>query len=262
MSKLVDTFLVFQDPSNGDNWPESERACEGESQTPEQEQDEKEQKSCDDDLSPEEKALVQRKYHLQELLESELTYVQDLEQCVDYIKYMRESKDKEEADIPMPEDLKAGKDRMVFGNIEAIFEWHRDFFRKNLEKCIKQPLELGQLFKKSERKFQMYVVYCQNKPKSEFIVSEYIDNYFEEIRHKLGFKLRLTDLLIVGALIEARSCERFAKLAPYLDDTLQTFYLSLLKSEARHYQDYLALAEQASQYYGELTHDRVSAVTG
>ena len=35
------------------------------------------------------------------------------------------------------------------------------------------------MFKKSEKKFQMYVVYCQNKPKSEFIVSAHIDTYFE-----------------------------------------------------------------------------------
>ncbi|MBB71309.1 MAG: tRNA-(ms[2]io[6]A)-hydroxylase [Legionellales bacterium] len=54
---------------------------------------------------------------------------------------------------------------------------------------------------------------------------------------------RLVDLLIIGAFIEARSCERFAKIAPYLDEELQRFYLSLLKSEARHYQDYLSLAE-------------------
>lgn len=96
----------------------------------------------------------------------------------------------------MPEDLRAGKDRMIFGNIEAIYEWHRDNFLKNLESCIDKPIELGLLFKKYDRKFQMYVVYCQNKPKSEYIVSEYIDTYFEEIRLKLGFKLRLTDLLI------------------------------------------------------------------
>ncbi|MBX2807026.1 MAG: tRNA-(ms[2]io[6]A)-hydroxylase [Cellvibrionaceae bacterium] len=57
---------------------------------------------------------------------------------------------------------------------------------------------------------------------------------------------RLVDTLIVGAIIEARSCERFAILAPYLDDELQTFYLSLLKSEARHYQDYLSLAKAAA----------------
>ncbi|WP_332705988.1 tRNA isopentenyl-2-thiomethyl-A-37 hydroxylase MiaE [Plesiomonas shigelloides] len=53
----------------------------------------------------------------------------------------------------------------------------------------------------------------------------------------------LVDKLIIGAFIEARSCERFAKLAPYLDEALGRFYLSLLRSEARHYQDYLSLAQ-------------------
>ncbi len=57
---------------------------------------------------------------------------------------------------------------------------------------------------------------------------------------------RLVDVLIVGAIIEARSCERFAALAPHLDETLADFYTSLLKSEARHYQDYLKLAQQAN----------------
>lgn len=57
---------------------------------------------------------------------------------------------------------------------------------------------------------------------------------------------RLVDVLIVGAFIEARSCERFAKIAPHLDSELKAFYQSLLKSEARHYQDYLALATKAS----------------
>ena len=54
---------------------------------------------------------------------------------------------------------------------------------------------------------------------------------------------KLVDILIIGAFIEARSCERFAKLAPYLDEELEAFYRSLLKSEARHYQDYLRLAK-------------------
>ena len=57
---------------------------------------------------------------------------------------------------------------------------------------------------------------------------------------------RLIDTLIVGAIIEARSCERFARLAPHLDDELEKFYLSLLKSEARHFQDYLKLAQKAA----------------
>ncbi len=58
---------------------------------------------------------------------------------------------------------------------------------------------------------------------------------------------RLTDSLIVGALIEARSCERFAKIAPHLDPELTKFYTSLLRSEARHYKDYLTLAQGYSK---------------
>ncbi len=55
---------------------------------------------------------------------------------------------------------------------------------------------------------------------------------------------KLVDILIIGAFIEARSCERFAKIAPLLDPELGAFYHSLLKSEARHFKDYLALAER------------------
>ncbi|MEZ9832706.1 tRNA isopentenyl-2-thiomethyl-A-37 hydroxylase MiaE [Vibrio breoganii] len=54
----------------------------------------------------------------------------------------------------------------------------------------------------------------------------------------------LIDKLIIGAFIEARSCERFAALAPHMDEDIQNFYISLLRSEARHYQDYLTLAQQ------------------
>ena len=54
----------------------------------------------------------------------------------------------------------------------------------------------------------------------------------------------LIDKLIVGAYIEARSCERFAKLAPHVDKHLGEFYISLLRSEARHFQDYLTLAKE------------------
>ncbi len=59
--------------------------------------------------------------------------------------------------------------------------------------------------------------------------------------------VRLVDTLIVGAYIEARSCERFAALEPHLDDPqLAAYYRSLFKAEARHYRDYLELAEAAA----------------
>jgi tRNA-(ms[2]io[6]A)-hydroxylase len=54
--------------------------------------------------------------------------------------------------------------------------------------------------------------------------------------------LKLLDMLLVGALIEARSCERFARLAPRLPDRLRRFYRGLLASESRHFEHYLGFA--------------------
>jgi tRNA-(ms[2]io[6]A)-hydroxylase len=55
---------------------------------------------------------------------------------------------------------------------------------------------------------------------------------------------RLLDLLLCGALIEARSCERFAGLVPVLPGPIAGFYAGLAQSEARHRSLYLRLAEQ------------------
>ncbi|KAF4519126.1 hypothetical protein B566_EDAN007399 [Ephemera danica] len=175
-------------------------------------------------MTQEAAALRRRRFVIQELIDTERIYVRDLKDVVDgYMAFMRSSAAAATAaavaaasnnasasatnsnsdstspvpddEIPMPEDLRAGKDKMVFGNIEAIYEWHRDFFLKALERCEDRPEELGPLFKRYERKLHMYVVYCQNKPVSEFIVSEK-EVYFEELRQRLGHKLQLADLLI------------------------------------------------------------------
>jgi tRNA-(ms[2]io[6]A)-hydroxylase len=58
---------------------------------------------------------------------------------------------------------------------------------------------------------------------------------------------RLIDSLIVGALIEARSCERFCLLSEKLaepEPALAKFYRSLLRSEARHFNEYLETAQR------------------
>ena len=52
----------------------------------------------------------------------------------------------------------------------------------------------------------------------------------------------LIEVLVIGAFVEARSCERFYALAPYVDEELGRYYRYLLKSESRHFEDYLALA--------------------
>jgi hypothetical protein len=91
-------------------------------------------------------ALRRRQFVIQELIDTERIYVRDLKDVVDgYIAFMRASSAAAAAasnsaaagnqdsavpvaddEIPMPEDLRAGKDKMVFGNIEAIYEWHRE----------------------------------------------------------------------------------------------------------------------------------------
>nr|XP_046198308.1 rho guanine nucleotide exchange factor 25-like [Oncorhynchus gorbuscha] len=133
-------------------------------------------------------ALEKSIYVLTELIETEKLYVDDLGLIVEgYMVSM--------ATQGIPEDMK-GKDKIVFGNIHQIYDWHKDYLLGELEKCVSEPDRLAQLFIKHERRLHMYVVYCQNKPKSEHIVSEYIETYFEELRQQLGHRLQLNDLLI------------------------------------------------------------------
>jgi len=57
---------------------------------------------------------------------------------------------------------------------------------------------------------------------------------------------RKLDLLLTGALIEARSCERFRLLAPLLPQPVAGFYQQLAQAEARHFEQYLELARAVS----------------
>ncbi|XP_054905801.1 rho guanine nucleotide exchange factor 25 isoform X1 [Poeciliopsis prolifica] len=133
-------------------------------------------------------AIEKSTYVLNELIETEKDYVADLGLIVEGYMNTMSSKG-------VPEAMK-GKDKIIFGNIHQIYDWHKDFFLEELEKCLEEPERLAQLFIRHERRLHMYVVYCQNKPKSEHIVSEYIETYFEELRQQLGHRLQLNDLLI------------------------------------------------------------------
>uniref|UniRef100_A0A8C1YJZ9 Rho guanine nucleotide exchange factor (GEF) 25b n=1 Tax=Cyprinus carpio TaxID=7962 RepID=A0A8C1YJZ9_CYPCA len=144
--------------------------------------------SLEEDEQERRTALEKSIYVLSELVETEKLYVEDLGLVVEgYMATMKSA--------GVPEYL-VGKDKIVFGNIHQIYDWHKDYFLGELEKCVCEPELLAQLFIKHERRLNMYVVYCQNKPKSEHIVSEYIETYFEELRQQLGHRLQLNDLLI------------------------------------------------------------------
>ncbi len=86
---------------------------------------------------------------------------------------------------------------------------------------------------------KMNIDYCHLTP------SRYAEQLRCHVRHHEP--ARLIDLLILGAFIEARSCERFMALIPHLPDSISKFYQLLLNSEARHFNDYLSLAQLYSE---------------
>ena len=78
-------------------------------------------------------------------------------------------------------------------------------------------------------------------PFERLTASRYAGGLRDAVRHEEPWKL--LDLLLIGALIEARSCERFARIAPRLPERLGRFYGGLLASEARHFEHYIEFAK-------------------
>lgn len=103
--------------------------------------------------------------------------------------------------------------------------------------------KLSRLAREELRHFEQVIAIMQRRgvPYIQLSAARYAGELRQCVRsHEPA---RLLDTLLVGAVIEARSCERFAALAPHLDQELRDFYRSLLKSESRHFADYLKLAE-------------------
>ena len=73
---------------------------------------------------------------------------------------------------------------------------------------------------------------------------EYVGQLLKLVRNKGDYEEALLDKLLICALIEARSCERFKLLSESLEDeSLQKFYQELMISEAGHYRTFIELAE-------------------
>lgn len=112
----------------------------------------------------------------------------------------------------------------------------------------KQELQvlLSQLVREEMLHYEQVMDIMQKRdiPYRSVTAARYASGLREHVRH--GEPERLVDLMIVGAFVEARSCERFAALAPFLDDELARFYTFLLRSEARHFEYYLELAQKYS----------------
>ncbi|VDN02872.1 unnamed protein product [Thelazia callipaeda] len=138
---------------------------------------EKEQKT------PQDIARQKRQYVLRD-------YVKDLSSVVE--GYMANLQTME-----LPEDL-VGKDKIIFANIVQILDFHKTLFLKEIEKCLADYEAAGNTFVKYERRLHTYYVkYCQNKPKSDFLMAQDdFEEFFADTKQKLGHKIALCDLLI------------------------------------------------------------------
>jgi tRNA-(ms[2]io[6]A)-hydroxylase len=108
---------------------------------------------------------------------------------------------------------------------------------------------MSRLAREELRHFEQVLaaLHARGVPFTPISSSRYAAGLHAEIRKEEP--ARLIDTLIVGAIIEARSCERFHALLPSLtsvDPDLATFYASLLRAESRHFRNYLELAELAA----------------
>jgi tRNA-(ms[2]io[6]A)-hydroxylase len=81
-------------------------------------------------------------------------------------------------------------------------------------------------------------------PFERLTASRYAGGLRDVVRDEEPYKL--LDMLLIGAIIEARSCERFARLVPRLPAGIAKFYAGLLASESRHFEHYLAFARSES----------------
>ncbi len=81
--------------------------------------------------------------------------------------------------VKIPSDLLGGKDRIVFGNIRDIHDFHVRSVLPEIERCVEDPSVLRRLFEnKRDLLKKKYGRFCLNKPKSEYIISQHNDKYF------------------------------------------------------------------------------------
>ncbi|KAG7234456.1 hypothetical protein INR49_004790 [Caranx melampygus] len=145
-------------------------------------------------LSEEEENLaVLRRHVMNELLETERAYVEEL-LCV-LEGYAAEMDNPAMAHL-IPSTLVSKKD-VLFGNMSEIYQFHKRTFLKELEAYTDCPELVGRCFLERMKDLQIYEAYCQNKPRSESLWRQCSDcAFFQECQKKLEHKLGLDSYLL------------------------------------------------------------------
>ncbi|XP_019385185.1 PREDICTED: guanine nucleotide exchange factor DBS isoform X2 [Crocodylus porosus] len=144
-------------------------------------------------MDDEENLAVLRRHVINELIETERAYVDEL-LCV-LEGYAAEMDNPLMMHLMSP-GLQNKKD-ILFGNMEEIYHFHNRIFVRELENYIEYPELVGRCFLERMEDFQIYEKYCQNKPRSESLWRQFSDSvFFQECQRKLDHKLSLDSYLL------------------------------------------------------------------
>uniref|UniRef100_A0A3B3X9L8 MCF.2 cell line derived transforming sequence a n=1 Tax=Poecilia mexicana TaxID=48701 RepID=A0A3B3X9L8_9TELE len=143
--------------------------------------------SLDGDDSPD----LLKRHVMRELIETERIYVEEL---LSVLLGYRAEMDNPALSGLLPPILRSKKD-ILFGNMPEIYNFH--IFLQDLEGCLEAPETVGACFLHLKESFQMYEMYCQNKPRSEALWRQFSDcAFFQECQKKLEHKLGLDSYLL------------------------------------------------------------------
>ncbi|XP_030284684.1 guanine nucleotide exchange factor DBS isoform X1 [Sparus aurata] len=145
-------------------------------------------------LSEEEENLaVLRRHVMNELLETERAYVEEL-LCV--LQGYASEMDNPAMVHLIPAPLQ-NKKEVLFGNMPEIYHFHKRTFLRELEQYTDCPELVGKCFLERMTDLQIYEKYCHNKPRSESLWRQCSDcAFFQECQKKLEHKLGLDSYLL------------------------------------------------------------------
>ncbi|XP_043312750.1 pleckstrin homology domain-containing family G member 1 isoform X2 [Cervus canadensis] len=129
---------------------------------------------------------------VQEILETERTYVQDLKSIVeDYLDCIRD-----QTKLPLGTDERSA----LFGNIQDIYHFNSELLQ-DLENCENDPVAIAECFVSKSEEFHIYTQYCTNYPRSVAMLTECMRNkmlakFFRERQETLKHSLPLGSYLL------------------------------------------------------------------
>ncbi|XP_066103978.1 pleckstrin homology domain-containing family G member 1 isoform X1 [Saccopteryx bilineata] len=129
---------------------------------------------------------------VQEILETERTYVQDLKSIVeDYLDCIRD-----QTKLPLGTEERSA----LFGNIQDIYHFNSELLQ-DLENCESDPVAIAECFVSKSEQFHIYTQYCTNYPRSVAVLTECMRNkslakFFRERQETLKHSLPLGSYLL------------------------------------------------------------------